>query len=306
MKLKSGFLLLLIFFVLSGFITCGSNITGSNDDPKPTITKSPEAKNIKLNSADITWETDVMSNSVVKYGTSSGQYTATGKNNIPAKIHVVKIENLQPSTNYYYKVESQNYGGTVTSNQAQFITKKDLSIHLKISWEAYENGNYSEALKFFLDIVEQDSTLADGYNGLGWCYASNAIDSLEKARENFNFANALDSTFNDALAGRGFVLLALKRYSSAVNDFNMVIQNDPNFIFTHNTSINASDVRLGLAEAGFYRQRYSYAQEQVNILAPQNGLDPNNSATWIVDNINFNTYPEALLAWIEKLKSIIG
>ena len=302
MKFKYGFLLLSVCITLIGFIACGSSLTDSNDDPKPKITKAPEAINIRSTSVEVTWETDMTSNSVVKYGTSTGQHTSTEKNNLPAKIHLVSIDNLVANRTYYYIVQSENGGGTVSSGEAQFITKMTFSDLVLVSWQVYENGNYSEAIGYFEDILEQNPNYADGYNGLGWCYGSNVIDSLETARQNFDSANALNSNFADATAGRGFVLLALKQYSLAVNDFSRIIQNNPNYVFSHDSSVTISDIRLGLAEAHFFRQNYQLAQEQVDLLAPENSLDPNNSSTWVVDGFNFTTYHGALLAWIEKLK----
>ena len=306
MKFKYGLLLLLLCSALIGFITCGDNSTNPNDDPKPKITKAPEVINIRPTSVEVTWETDMTSSSVVKYGTSTGQHTSSEQNNIPAKIHLVSIDNLVPNRTYYFIAQSQNGGGTVSSSEALFITKLNFSDLVLVSWQTYESGNYAEAIGYFEDMLELNPNYPDGYNGLGWCYGSNVIDSLETALENFNYANALNSNFADAVAGRGFVFLALKQYSKAVNDFNRIIQNYPNYVFLHNSTVTISDVRLGLAEASFYRQNYQLAQEQLDLLAPQNGLDSNNSSTWVVDSINYTTYQEALLAWIQKMTAMFS
>ena len=80
---------------------------------------------------------------------------------------------------------------------------------------------------------------------------------------------------------------------------------EPNFVFSYKQTIDSKDIRLGLAEAYFFKQNYNLAQDQVDILDPNNGIDPNQSVFWTVDSIIYNTYPEALLALIEKLKTII-
>ena len=46
-------------------------------------------------------------------------------------------------------------------------TEEDLADY---GWTLYETGKYQEAREWFYDAVAKDSSYADGYNGIGWCF----------------------------------------------------------------------------------------------------------------------------------------
>ncbi len=295
-----------LILVLLGGLGCGDkNGIGSNETT-PNITSPPQVSNIDVSSADITWQTDVAANSVVYYDTTSGHYALSEIKDTKTTTHTVQLSNLATNTTYYFVAESQNSGGKATAAEMSFTTQKTFTELYQAAWFSYENNNYQAAIDYFNEILSQRPTFADAFNGLGWCYAANAIDSLNLALANFKLATTYDPNNLPAVAGSGFVNLAKKHYTTASEDLAKVLQNNLNFVFVHNAKINASSIRLGLAEAYFFRQKYPQAQVQLDYLAPQNGLNPTQAATWMVDDVVFASYPEALLVWLEKLKSLIG
>lgn len=288
------------------YLSCGDKGTEPKPTSAPKLTKAPEVINIQINSATISWETDIEANSIVKYGPESGNYILTETKALEEKEHHVILSQLQSNTVYFFIVESRNSAGNATSDESSFTTKMTFDELHQAAWDNYENHQLTAAKTLFLKMLTIRPNFADAHNGLGWCNAGNEVDSLQLAITYFDAANTYRNNFTEALSGRGFVYLALKQYLHTTVDFKNVIQLSPNFIFQHDKSVTIQDVRLGLAEAGFFRQDYSGAQEQITIIAPDNGLDPDNVATWVVDNIHYNTYQEALLAWIEKLKTTPG
>jgi phosphodiesterase/alkaline phosphatase D-like protein len=81
---------------------------------------TPKVESVDDNSAQIAWSTNVKSSATVHYGTSPTSLTQTaqqswgGDSNKWDTVHRVKIQGLQPSTTYYYQVESGQAQGTGT------------------------------------------------------------------------------------------------------------------------------------------------------------------------------------------------
>ncbi len=286
--------------------TCGKKGTEPEGPPVPTIIDGPKALDVRTNSAEIYWKTDVLSSSVVYYGTESGSYPDTVRSAKQDTLHSVVLQNLQSNTTYYYVAESENESGAVQSPEMQFTTAMSFSDLVQAGWNAYEGGNYTSAIDYFLQVIDQHPYWADAYNGIGWCYASNVMDTLDAAVKYFTDAIYYDANLTASWAGRGFVFLAQNHYIEAINDLTQALSLDANFIFAHDTSITSADIHLALAEAYFYRQEFRKAQAQVDALEPDNGLDPQDSNTWTVDGTAYPSYEAALLAWIEKLKSLVG
>ncbi|MEI6266839.1 MAG: InlB B-repeat-containing protein [bacterium] len=76
--------------------------------------------------ANIRWDTDTDADSVVNYGTTSGDYSTSLLQIMPTKDHLVQITGLAPATTYYYQVSSSVYdgqmGGSKSSEEDVFTT----------------------------------------------------------------------------------------------------------------------------------------------------------------------------------------
>jgi hypothetical protein len=81
-----------------------------HDITPPNIT-NVTAIDITTNSATITWDTDELSDSVVKYGTESGAYTLQEHNASNVMSHSIKLTELVADTIYYFVVNSTDLAG---------------------------------------------------------------------------------------------------------------------------------------------------------------------------------------------------
>jgi phosphodiesterase/alkaline phosphatase D-like protein len=96
----------------------------SSNTATVNVNKGPVPQYVNQNTAIISWQTDKQSSSTVKYGTDPNNLSQTATGNWGSN-HQVRIQNLQPSTTYYYRVESSPAEGTsniATSQTANFQT----------------------------------------------------------------------------------------------------------------------------------------------------------------------------------------
>ena len=99
------------------------NITAAKKMISPIITNIT-VTNITNNSATVTWDTNEISDSLVKYGIESGNYTHQEYNSTNVISHSLSLTNLSAGVKYYYVVNSTNLSGS--SNQGieyDFTTK---------------------------------------------------------------------------------------------------------------------------------------------------------------------------------------
>jgi tetratricopeptide (TPR) repeat protein len=282
----------------------GDNGTNPVTYPKPVITDAPQAIDVQSYEATIGWTTDVEATSAVLYGTQSGVYTQKDSLNAnKSTIHRVRLASLRSNTTYYYVAQSKSAGGFIRSDQGSFQTVMSTADMVPAAWGFYQQNKLTDAIAMFGRLKAAQPQSYEAFTGLGWCYAHPQLDSLEKSLISFNGALALNSAHTDALAGRGFVRLALNLYGQAAVDFEKVLSLAPSYRFAYDAKVSANAIRLGLAEAYFYLQAFSNVQNQIDVLAAGNGLNPGQSATWSVDGKTYASYAEALMAWIEKLKA---
>ncbi len=91
------------------------------------ISMSPLISNVQFQysatTATITWNTNIGSSSLVRYGTTSGVYTSTASGANGVTIHSVQLSGLNLNTLYYYVVNSSDgIGNTSQSTQNSFKT----------------------------------------------------------------------------------------------------------------------------------------------------------------------------------------
>jgi tetratricopeptide (TPR) repeat protein len=172
---------------------------------------------------------------------------------------------------------------------------------LAAGWTAFEAHDYVTARTRFGSAISKDATLADAYNGLGWCQA--ILNNLSPAATAFQDGLTRDSTLIDAVAGLAFVYRDLPNLDQAILRGEAVPTANASWQFSHMTSVNSRDVRVVIAQAYFLKgeANFSESQAQVDALDPTNGLNPGNSSTWLVGGTLYNTYAEALLMKIEEL-----
>lgn len=93
-------------------------LDGAGDTTPPAIS-NVHTENVTSGTADVVWDTNEPATSVVKFGTTSGNYTNTVSDPTLVAAHRVALTGLSASTTYYYKVESADAAGN-TANSSEF------------------------------------------------------------------------------------------------------------------------------------------------------------------------------------------
>ena len=123
----------------------------------------------------------------------------------------------------------------------------------------YEKGEYQEAREWFYDAVDKDSSYADGFNGIGWCFGK--LRQADSAAAYFHISQTkpfdpydtpdLDL---DLYAGLTFSYSGMHVDSLVRTYAAYVLVERPElgpWYFSHDNKINHLDIRLELALADF-------------------------------------------------------
>lgn len=290
----------LVLFLSALLFSCGKESTAPKKIPQ--ITVAPRVSNIQQASADVTWETDIAANSIVRYGEKSGTLDFAVRNDKLDTQHLIRLGNMKSYTQYFYIVESGNKDGASTSAEFTFGTLPSLDQLFGLAWGAFKQKQYSTAISYFGQILQDNSKNISAMTGLGWCYASSNVDTLSRSLYYFDLALSVQADYNDALAGRGLVYLALKAYNKTIDDLEKVVRSNKGYVFAYDQEVDVRDLRLALAMAYFYKQDYANCLAHVTILMPGYNLDPEQAATWVIDGATYGSYAEAVLALIEKIR----
>ncbi len=140
-------------------------------------------------------------------------------------------------------------------------------------WTQFENGEYTLALNSFKEAIRASDTYVDAYNGAGW--ASARLQNLTDAASYFSQCLNLDANYADGLAGNTFLSHARKNYQTAVSDGNKLATNNPNWSFSHDTTLDILDIYLVLAESYFALQDFTNSLLQVQKIDPTFSADVN-------------------------------
>ena len=135
-------------------------------------------------------------------------------------------------------------------------TEEDLAGY---GWTLYEQGEYQEAREWFYDAVDKDSSFADGYNGIGWCFGklrqadSAAVYFHMSQTKPFDPYDTPDLDL-DLYAGLTFAYSGMHIDSLVRTYAAYVLVERPElgpWYFSHDNKINHLDIRLELALADF-------------------------------------------------------
>jgi len=178
------------------------------------------------------------------------------------------------------------------------------SDHNEAGWSSYANGDHTNARASFEKALGLEAGLIEARLGLAWCEAhdgeySTALDDFDEVMETGEYVA-------DAFAGRAATALAASQDSLAIASAESTLARDHVYEFSRHDKYNWRDLRLIMAQAYFALAQYSDAQAQVDILDPDNGLDPADSESWVVDGQTHLTYEAALAMEIEWLRSTEG
>ena len=145
---------------------------------------------------------------------------------------------------------------SMNCRQPVIPTEEDLAGY---GWTLYETGKYQEAREWFYDAIAKDSSYADGYNGIGWCFGK--LRQADSAAVYFHISQTKPfDTYDtpdldlDQYAGLTFSYSGMNLDSLVREYSTYVLVERPElgpWYFSHDTKINHLDVRIELALADF-------------------------------------------------------
>jgi len=99
--------------------------TTTTPDTTPPTIENVASSAITSNSATITWDTDEIADSLVKYGTTSGNYTDNKYDSAYVTSHSIGLTDLVENTTYYYVVKSTDPSNNSSeSSEYSFTTQE--------------------------------------------------------------------------------------------------------------------------------------------------------------------------------------
>jgi tetratricopeptide (TPR) repeat protein len=219
----------------------------------------------------------------------------------------ILVEGLTVGTTYWFGVTAIDEAGNESEiSRLTDATPMNAAFETLLGWEDFQLEAYDEALLHFIAARSRDGTWAPAYLGEGWSLAF--LDDLDLARVALLQANSLGLETQHANAGLAFVYRELQDWDSSMEKASSVLAHNAAWALPWRTSINWQDLRLTIAQCA-YRLGESYfddAQGQVDLLDPDNGLDPEISSSWVVGGITYDSYGVALLMLLVELEASIG
>ena len=140
---------------------------------------------ITSTSATITWTTDELSDSLVKYGTASGVYTLQADDAADVTAHSIVLTGLSPDTAYYYVVNSTDPSDNSAESTEYSFTTNDASGNIMhVASIVMSTGNKSAGKNTFvwavatITIVDDSNKPVEGATVSGrWSNATTDSDS---------------------------------------------------------------------------------------------------------------------------------
>jgi tetratricopeptide (TPR) repeat protein len=182
-----------------------------------------------------------------------------------------------------------------------------VAVDVERGWTAFEAGQLVAAEAAFQSALAKNARLPEAHSGAGW---SRALQGrLEEAAASFESAILYDDGYADAHAGLAAVSLALRDRAAAITHARAALAADTDWSFSHQAGIDHEDLRLIVAQAaaiGSGAASLADAQAELDLLDPQNGLEPGQPSSWVVEGATYASYQEALLAAIEVVERRVG
>ncbi|NOQ32928.1 MAG: hypothetical protein GQ567_01820 [Methanosarcinales archaeon] len=178
-------------------------------DTTPPVISNVTASDITSSSAKITWDTDEPADSLVKYGTESGNYTNNVANLTSVISHVIDLAELVPSTKYYYVVNSTDpSGNSAQSLEYNFTTNEAASNTMHVDNISMLLGDRSAGRNTFVwavatvTILNESGSPVEGatvegyWSGLTSDFDSETTDTEGHATLNSDSVKNAEGTFN--------------------------------------------------------------------------------------------------------------
>jgi len=153
-------------------------------------------------------------------------------------------------------------------------------------WKEYSAGNYDDAIAKYQQALDldEDSVGSEAYNGIGWAKAR--IGRLLESMESFKEAVAKNPANTDAHAGLAGMYLADSDYERAIASASLVLSLNPEYA-SHHDGIEATDIRILLAECYYYDGDYENVEKQLDLLGQSHKDLDSSSSTYVADLLSY-------------------
>ena len=105
------------------------------------------------------------------------------------------------------------------------------------------------------------------------------------------------------LAGLEAISLATEEYTTAIGYAESILNIDPDWTFEHDNTIDFKDVWYIVAIAYFHEGDFAEVEAAILKIDSSYSIDENDSATWIVGTNSYNSFQEAVAAYLQSLPS---
>ncbi|HTY08497.1 MAG TPA: hypothetical protein VMF29_04975 [Candidatus Edwardsbacteria bacterium] len=139
-------------------------------------------------------------------------------------------------------------------------------------WAAFSNGYFSQAQPYFESAIGEDASLADAYNGKGWCQG--ILRQPAAALASFRAGLTQPGSNNEIKAGLAFAYAALDSPAQAATRAQEVLAADSLWRFSHtyrasqDAVLDYRELRLLLAQTCFKQGQFAAALAWVQKLNP--------------------------------------
>ena len=176
-------------------------------------------------------------------------------------------------------------------------------------WEYFSNGYYRSALESFNEALNTKSGYSPAMLGKGWTHLMRK--EMNEAENQFRDLSEITDTIAVMYVGLGAIHLYFgTNYNVAVQNFNRALALDSTFQFRYKEDIDFHDVRCMKAMAHYYLGDFPSVQQEINILLHDSSIPvnlfPDDPDSWVVEDVRYDTYQEALLRVIQILIDIHG
>ena len=136
-------------------------------------------------------------------------------------------------------------------------------------WNAYDSGDFTQAILDFERALNADHTLADAHNGVGWSNLSLGLP-LSLAQASFQTAVRFDASNGDAWVGLANVLYLRQKdktdFESALLAIDNALQGEKQYLYRHDYNTE-SDLYTLNAWCYFYLGDIQKANQEIeNVL----------------------------------------
>lgn len=292
--------LIILYFVLIVTSNC-EKITYVDDNVLPQFSVDP-ASTVSDTAIYIQWETDEACRGVVYYHIDGHPVVDSAVAAEYRQKHILTLPAYDAGLSYKYQVKIWDYydNGPVSSDSLSFAS---IPNDLSRGWASYSEKNYTQAESYINDWLEQFPLAPNGLAARGWILLQ--LGNYEEALNDFTRALEIEPNSKISLAGLCLANNLLDVPEEVIRYSTRLFNLDPEWIFIYNFSINHRKLRLLTADAYIKTAEPGKALEQVNIIWPENGLDPNVPSTWHIGQSIYDTFEAALIGALDYIATNI-